>query len=96
VRREVTSARARYRASAQAARDLEHQVLGTLQENLRLLQRSYEAGKTGWTDVLVFRREFVNVQRDYVDTVTEARLAAIELDLAAGIDLTTSSKESQP
>ncbi len=96
VRREVVTARARYRASAQAARDLEQQVLGTLQENLRLLQRSFEAGKTSWTEVLVFRGEFVDVQRDYVDTVADARLAAIELDLAAGIDLTTSSKESQP
>jgi len=96
VRREVATARARYQASEQAARDLEHQVLGTLDDNLRLLQRSFEAGKTSRTEVLVFRREFVNVQRDYVETVTEARLAAIELDLAAGIDFSTISKESQP
>lgn len=96
VRREVATARTRYQASEQAARDLEQQVLGTLQDNLRLLQRSFEAGKTSWTEVLVFRREFVNVQRDYVETVTDARLAAIELDLAAGVDLKTSSKESQP
>jgi len=96
VRREVATARIRYRASAQAARDLEREVLGTLDENLRLLQRSFEAGKTSWTDVLVFRREFVNVQRDYVETVTDARLAAIELDLAAGIDLDSTSKESRP
>ena len=46
--------------------------------------------------MLVFRREFVDVQRDYVETVAEARLAAIELDLAAGIELHTIRKESQP
>jgi len=96
VRREVATARARYQASSQAAGDLERQVLGTLEDNLRLLQRSFEAGKTSWTEVLVFRREFVNVQRDYVETIADARLAAIELDLAAGIDRTSSSKESQP
>ena len=96
VRRDVVIARTRYQASSLAAHDLEQQVLGTLQDNLRLLQRSFEAGKTSWTEVLVFRREFVAVQRDYVETVADARLAAIELDLAAGIDRKTSRKESQP
>jgi outer membrane protein, heavy metal efflux system len=85
VRREVVAARARYDASSEASSNLRQQVLGTLQENLQLLQLSFESGKTGWTEVLVFRREFVDIQRDYINTLTEARLAGIELDLAAGV-----------
>ena len=85
VRQEVAASLARYRASHAAAANLKHQVLGTLQENLDLLQRSFEAGKTGWTEVLVFRREFVDIQRDYIATITDAQLAGIELDLASGI-----------
>ncbi len=89
VRREVSASLARYSASRAACLNLEREVLGTLEENLRLLQRSFEAGKTGWTEVLVFRREFVDAQRDYIETVTDARLAGIELDLVSGV-------ESQP
>jgi cobalt-zinc-cadmium efflux system outer membrane protein len=85
ARREVMAARTRYEAASEAADRLRQQVLGTLDENLRLLQLSFESGKTGWTDVLVFRREFVDVRRDYVNTLAEARLAGIELDLAAGL-----------
>jgi len=85
IRQEVTASLANYRASHAAATNLQHQVLGTLQENLELLQRSFEAGKTGWTEVLVFRREFVDIQRDYIESITDAQLAGIELDLASGI-----------
>ena len=46
---------------------------------------SFESGKTGWGEVLVFRRELVEARRDYVDTLAEARLAAIELDFAASL-----------
>jgi cobalt-zinc-cadmium efflux system outer membrane protein len=89
VRREVAAARAQYDASSEASSNLQQQVLGTLEENLRLLQLSFEAGKTGWTEVLVFRREFVDIQRDYIDTLADARLAGIALDLAAGAPAST-------
>lgn len=84
VRREIGATLARYDAAVAAAVSLQSQALATLPENLDLLQRSFEAGKISWTEVLVFRREFVDVQRDYVATLTAAQLAAIELDLAAG------------
>jgi cobalt-zinc-cadmium efflux system outer membrane protein len=96
VRQEVAVALARYRAAHTASLNLQQQVLGTLQENLRLLQRSFEAGKTGWTEVLVFRREFVDVQREYIETLTDAWLAGIELDLASGVAPTVAHKESHP
>jgi cobalt-zinc-cadmium efflux system outer membrane protein len=93
VRQEVAATLARYEAASSAARTLRGQVLGTLGENLDLLQRSFEAGKTSWTEVLVYRREFVDVQREYIDTLTEARLAAIELDLAIGASLPATGEE---
>jgi cobalt-zinc-cadmium efflux system outer membrane protein len=96
VRQEVAASRARYQASTEAALKLEQQVLGTLEDNLQLLQRSFESGKTSWTEVLIFRREFVDIQRDYIETLSDAQLAGIELDLAAGITFATSDKESQP
>ena len=85
VAREVVAARATYDVLSEASSDLQHGVLSTLEENLVLLQLSFEAGKTGWTEGLVFRREFVDIQRDYIDTLADARLAGIALDLAAGV-----------
>jgi cobalt-zinc-cadmium efflux system outer membrane protein len=96
MRQEVTASLARYQATHTAAVNLQERVLGTLQENLGLLQRSFEAGKTGWTEVLVFRREFVDIQRDYIETLTDARLAGIELDLALGVDPIATRRESPP
>jgi cobalt-zinc-cadmium efflux system outer membrane protein len=84
IRREVVEARARYEAAFEASATLEEHVLGTLEDNLRLLRLSFESGKTGWTEVLVFRREFIDIQRDYVESLADARLAGIELDLASG------------
>ncbi|MFQ5767255.1 MAG: TolC family protein [Acidobacteriota bacterium] len=84
VRQEVASALALYKAAVEATTNLKLQVMGSLEDNLALLQRSFEAGKTSWTEVLVFRREFVDVRREFVETITEARLAGIEMDLAAG------------
>lgn len=96
IRQEIASTAARYRGAREASENLQQQVLGTLDENLDLLQRSFEAGKTGWTDVLVFRREFVDVQREYIETLSDAALAEIELDLAAGVVPAFADEESQP
>jgi len=89
VRREVVATRAQYDAFSEASSNLQQHVLGTLEDNLLLLQLSFEAGKIGWTEVLVFRREFVDIQRDYIDTLADARLAGIALDLAAGMPTAT-------
>ncbi len=92
IRREVVEARARYEAARDASATLREHVLGTLDENLLLLQRSFEAGKTGWTEVLVFRRGFIDNQRAYIESLADARLAGIELDLAAGRSPATASR----
>lgn len=96
VRQEVAASLARLRSATAATSTLQEQVLGTLRENLGLLQRSFEVGKVDWTQVLVFRREFVEAQRDYIDTITDAQLAATELDLAAGIRPPSPTTESRP
>jgi cobalt-zinc-cadmium efflux system outer membrane protein len=84
VRRDVAAAYHRYRAAAEAAARFQQDVLGTLEDNLHLLERSFEVGKISWTDVLVFRGELVDIEREAVEALTDARIAGIELDLAAG------------
>ena len=84
VQQEVASAFARYQAASAAAAGLGQQVIGTLEENLRLLQRSLEEGKIDRTELFLFRREFVESQREYLDALSEAWQSRVELDLAAG------------
>lgn len=84
VEREVASAYALYQASNAAARGLGEQVIGSLEENLGLLQRSLEAGKISRTEVFLLRREFVESQREYLDALSQALRARVQLDLAAG------------
>ena len=84
VEREVASAYAIYQAASAAAQGLGEQVIGSLEENLGLLQRSMEAGKISRTEVFVLRREFVESQREYLDALSQALQARVQLDLAAG------------
>ncbi len=85
VEREVASAYATYRAASAAAQGLGQQVTGRLEESLGLLQRSLEAGKIGRTEVFLLRREFVESQREYLDALSAAWRARVQLDLATGL-----------
>jgi cobalt-zinc-cadmium efflux system outer membrane protein len=84
VRREVAAAHARYRSAARALGAFDRLVVGTLEESLTLLDRAFESGEVGITDVLVQRRELVEARREHVDAAAAAWLARIELDLATG------------
>jgi cobalt-zinc-cadmium efflux system outer membrane protein len=84
VQREVAAAHARLQAAVATTEQLRGQVMGSLEESLGLLERSFSAGKIGAMELLVFRREFVESERDYVGVLADAWRARIELDLAAG------------
>ena len=83
--REIVAARARYEAAAASAREFETAVLGKLRDNLDLLERSFEAGKLGLTEVVVIRRELLDAQREHVEAKAEAWQARVALDLASGV-----------
>lgn len=97
IEREVVAAFNSLRSARAAAEHLRDQVLGTLDENVELLQRSFEAGRIGATEVLTLRREFVAGRREYIEALAEAWLARIELDLAVGrLSLPQQSLEKEP
>jgi len=95
VRREVVDAVAIYRSAKKTTTALRDLVVGTLEENLGLLQRALQAGKIGASEVLVFRREFVEGQRQFVEALFEARIASIALDLATGRQITPITPEKE-
>ena len=95
---EVTSALARYEAALRAANRLRQLVLGTLGQNLELLQRSFDAGKATWPEVVVIRRSLVDAQRQLANAEAQARTAWITLQIASGnmpLPETTPAREPQ-
>jgi cobalt-zinc-cadmium efflux system outer membrane protein len=84
VGRQVVAAHARFQAGLHTAQKLRRLVLGTLEENLGLLQRSFEAGKATWPEVIVIRRTLVDAQRELTVAQAETLRAWTELQLAAG------------
>jgi cobalt-zinc-cadmium efflux system outer membrane protein len=84
VEREVVAAHARYEAGARTAARLRKLVLGTLGQNIELLQRSFEAGKATWPEVVVIRRSLIDAERELTGAEANARRSWVELQLAAG------------
>jgi cobalt-zinc-cadmium efflux system outer membrane protein len=84
VAAQVVAAHADLTAAATAAEQLRTRVMGSLEESLDLLRRSFQAGKIGSTELLLFRRELVESRREHVETLARLRSARITLDLAAG------------
>ena len=82
--REVVGAHARYESSVRTAERLRQLVLGTLEQSLELLQRSFDAGKATWPEVVLIRRTLVDGQRELTSAEARARRTWIELQVAAG------------
>ncbi|MGD8862479.1 MAG: TolC family protein [Myxococcales bacterium] len=84
IGREVVAAHARYQAGLRTSERLRQLVLGTLEQNIELLQRSFDAGKATWPEVVVIRRALVDAQRELTTAEANARRAWVELQVAAG------------
>lgn len=84
VRGEVVAAHERFAAALQGRRLTEGLGVTSLEEGLALLERSFEAGKIGSAELLVYRRELVEGRRQAVEALAEAWEAAVELAVAVG------------
>ncbi len=84
IRREVISGLAHYEASIENAKTMKSLVRGTLEPNLTLLRRAFEAGKATWPEVLVLRRTFIEAQRALIRAKAEVLSAKFQLELACG------------
>ncbi len=96
IEQEVVDAWNALRAAQAAAGHLHDQVLGTLEDNVELLQRSFAAGRIGAADMVTLRRELVAGQREYVETLTDAWLARIHLQMAVGLVTTQTPTVGSP
>ena len=84
IEREVVAALAELTATQATAAAIQAHVVGTLEENLGLLQQAFESGKVSSTEVLIFRQQFRDSRVELVEAQAAAALARIQLDAAVG------------
>jgi len=84
VRREVAAAHGRLVAAVEARRMAETLGVTSLEEGLGLLERAFEAGKIGASELLLYRRELVEGRRQAVAAEGDVWEAAVALAAAAG------------
>jgi cobalt-zinc-cadmium efflux system outer membrane protein len=74
-----------YQARAQAADAMATLALPSVEDNEALAARSYEAGEVGLLQLLLLRREALEVRVSTIEHLLDAAVAAVELELAAGV-----------
>lgn len=83
VRREVSSAFARYNRSVRALAIFRNGVRDQADENLRIIWQTYQLGKRTLSDYISEERRFIEIESDLIDAELEAYLARIEILRAA-------------
>ena len=89
VRTEVQSAYLRYQAAQSALAIFEQSVLARSAENVRAVRGAYELGAFRVTELLSEQRRFIDLQREYTETLTERYRALADLWSAIGSPTTT-------
>jgi len=79
------AARETFTLRVSAVEPIERDVLPGLEANERLARRSFEVGELRLLDLLVLRREFVDIRLQYVEALGEAAIASIDWQMAAGV-----------
>ncbi len=74
-----------YRARFEAAEAMTKGALDSVLDSETLAARSYEAGEMGLLEMLLLRRETVDARMATIERLLDAAVAAVDLELAAGV-----------
>jgi len=95
VEQEVVSARRRLTLAAEDLAVFDREVLAGLEENLELLQQSFEAGKISILQLLPLQRELILLREEHVEARTELAVARTRLAFAAGLQISVAAAPDQ-
>jgi outer membrane protein, heavy metal efflux system len=85
ARIQLQTALAGYERRIAAVRVMESEALPGLDENDTLTTRSFDVGQIGLADVLLIRRETLDIRTEHLTARLEAALARVAVDAAAGV-----------
>ena len=69
------------------SRSIAHAILPTAKESVDLIHRSYEAGETGYINLLTAQRTYSQTNLNYLESLSNLRKAEAEIE---GLLLTNS------
>ncbi len=82
---EVQTAFSVYQSTAAAVDEMEQNALPLLDEDEALVQRGYETGQLGLSELLLLRHEVIGTRVEYLARLLDAAVAGIDLQLSAGV-----------
>jgi cobalt-zinc-cadmium efflux system outer membrane protein len=85
VRIEVRAAFEIYDQQRAAVEELERDALHVVDENEALSKESYEAGQISMVELLLVRREMLEIRNEYLSRLLEAAIASADLEASAGV-----------
>jgi len=85
VQVEIRSAFDQYQTKLASAQELERDALASLEENESLAQRSYEEGEIGLMELLLVRRNTLEIRTLHLNRLLDAAIGAVEVQARAGV-----------
>jgi len=85
VRIEVRAAFEIYDQQRSAVEELERDALGVVEENETLSKESYDVGQISLIELLLVRRQMLEIRSDYLSRLLDAAIASADLEASAGV-----------
>ena len=85
VRIEVRAAFEIYDQQRAAVEELERDALGVVEENETLSKESYDVGQISLIELLLVRRQMLEIRSDYLSRLLDAAIASADLEASAGV-----------
>jgi cobalt-zinc-cadmium efflux system outer membrane protein len=84
VRQEVEAAFVQYEAATRARETYVHGVRDLARENLEVIRKAYQLGRTSLLEVIAEQRRYIDIEMGYTDALQHAYNAVVELERAVG------------
>ncbi len=84
VRQEVQAAFVSYAAATRARETYAHGVRDLARENLEVIRKAYQLGRTSLLEVITEQRRYIDIEMGYTDALQHAYNAVVELERAVG------------
>jgi outer membrane protein, heavy metal efflux system len=84
VRQEVQAAFVQYEAARRARETYAHGVRDLARENLEVIRKAYQLGRTSLLEVIAEQRRYIDIEMGYTDALQHAYNAVVELERAVG------------
>ena len=84
VRQEVQAAFVQYEAATRARETYAHGVRDLARENLEVIRKAYQLGRTSLLEVITEQRRYIDIEMGYTDALQHAYNAVVELERAVG------------